>query len=765
MKINFAPKRIKLSVIGLLILSAVIPSFASGEQDIVVIQIFGNRRIEAGVIASRIGSKVGEPLSAEMVRQDIKSIYKLGFFEDVSAEVERTPDGLILIYRVSEKPVVVDIRIRGAKKIDVDDIEEVMDLREGRIIELAKVNKSLDAIKKLYSTQGYVGTEVDVEIEPKGEGTVSVIFDIKEGKKAFIKKVRFVGNSAIKSKKLKKGLYSKPRWFLSYFTERGLYNHEEIERDSDRIRIKYLDRGYIDVKVSKPEIEYDKDIDGFVVTFRIEENNRYSVERIDFSGDIMGFKDDLEGLLSLESDEHFSSAKLSADLTALTVYYGNRGYAFANVDPRFQKDQSSSTVSVTFYIEKGPEVTIRKIDIVGNTRTRDKVIRRMIPIGEQELFHSSKVQAIQRRVFRLGFFEDNIEIETERVEGTENELDIRVRVAEKSTGFFSIAGGFSSVETFIFAGQIQESNFLGYGKRLSLSAQIGGVTRVFLLNYQDPNFMDTDWTLETTFFNTDREFRDFERSAFGGSLLIGRRIWRSLIGRVSYRFERVDIGEVTGDARLIIKESSRSISSAGLGFVWDTRNNVLDPSKGIIARGLVEFAGSVFGGDTDFVRYTFLTRYFIPLPLGTVFTVSGRYGLIDLRNAGDDLVISERFFLGGPDSLRGFEFRRVGPRVPTDDGGFVIIGGTQEILFQVDFIFPLVPKFGLKGVLFFDAGNVFSDNEDFSLDPSDLRRDFGFGIKWVSPFGPLRLEVGFPIGKRLLNEDKYEVQFTVGNLF
>ncbi len=735
------------------------------QENIIRIDIEGNRRIETDLIRINISAKVGEPLSQETVSNDIKKIYKLGFFDDVLAEVEKTPEGVILIYNVKEKPVVVDLRIKGNKKIKTDEILKVIEVKEGRIIELEKAKMSAAAIKKLYLDKGYVAAEVNYDIEPKTEGTVGVTFDIKEGKKAFIKEVIIVGNKAIKTKKIKGAMQTKPKWFLTFITERGIYRQEELDRDSERIRALYLDNGYIDVKVSKPEVEYSEKKEGFVVTYRVEEGNQYQVKDIKVEGDLVASEDELMKLLTLQIGKPFSRAAIAEDISRLTTFYGDKGYAFANVDPDFKIDRENLTVDISFKIEKGKEIYIRNIDIAGNIRTRDKVIRREIPIQEQQLFSSSRIQAIKPRIFRLGYFEENIEVSTDRVPDTEDRLDINVKLKEKPTGFFSIAGGFSSVETFIFAGQIQESNFLGYGNSLSLSAQIGGVTRLFLLNYTDPHFLDSDWTLDVLGFQTDRDFQDFSRFSFGGSVTLGRRLFRNLTGRITYRLEHVDVDNVAESAFLLISETPRLISSVGVGFVWDTRNNVLDPTSGNISRAQVEYAGGPFGGNTDFIRYTASTRFFFPFYLNTVFSVAARYGLIDFSNLGNELLVSERFFLGGPNDLRGFKFRRVGPRVPEDDGGFVIIGGVQEVFFTAEYVFPLIPQVGFKGVVFFDMGNAFNDGQNLSVDPRDLKKDYGFGIRWVSPLGPLRFEVGFPIGERLPGENPYELQFTVGTLY
>jgi outer membrane protein insertion porin family len=740
-------------------------SLGFGEDNVIRIDIKGNRRVETDLIRINISSKVGEPLSAESVRRDIKNLYKLGFFEDVSAEVERTPEGLVLIYNVKEKPVVVDVRIRGNKKIKNKDLLKVIEVKEGRIIELEKVKMSAAAIKRLYLDKGFVAADVNFDIEPKGEDTVGVTFEITEGKKAYIKDVRFVGNKALSVKKIKSVLAVKPKWFLTFITSRGLYKQEELERDSERIRNLYLDNGYIDVKVSKPEVEYNEKKKGFIVTYRIEEGNQYNVGNIKLGGDLIKPEEELMKLFMLKSGKPFNRSALAGDIARLTTFYGDKGYAFANVAPDFKIDKENLKVEINFNIEKGKEVYIRDIDITGNIRTRDKIIRREIPIQEQQLFSASKIQQIKPRIFRLGYFEDNIEVTTDRVPGTDNQLDVNVKLKEKPTGFFSIAGGFSTVETFIFAGQIQESNLFGYGKGLSLSAQIGGVTRLFIANYQDPHFLDTNFTLEVLGFYTQRKFLDFNRNSWGGTVSFGRRIISDLSGRITYRFEHVDVSNVSGDATLLITEAPLNISSVGLGFTWDSRNNFLDASSGNISRTSIEFAGSPFGGNTDFIKYTASTKFFFPLPLKTVFSVGAEYGVISFRNTGNNLIVSERFFLGGPDDLRGFGFLRVSPLVPTDNGNFVLIGGTQEVIGTADLVFPLFPEVGLKGVVFFDIGNVFNDNQKFTLNPNDLLKDVGAGIRWISPLGPLRIEVGFPIGHRLPETKPYAIQFTIGTLF
>jgi len=728
------------------------------------VKIIGNKRVEKELIEVNIDTKPGNKYSLEKIQKDIETIYKLGYFENVSAEYEKTDKGIILYYVVDEKPVVVDLRVSGNDKIKDKDIQAAIKVREGKIINMEDVVSSQEAIENLYAQKGYVGTKVNYEIEPLDVGTVGLKYEIKEGNKAYIKEVEIKGNQHISDDYLKDKIYTKPKSIFSFITQKGLYNIEEIKRDSERIRAHYLDKGYLDVNVSDPEITYDKDKKGYRVVFNVEEGKQYTVGTINLTGELIADEKKLLSVMKLKPDDIFSSIQLSNDISRLTTFYGDEGYAFANVNPDIQVDRDNLRVDISLDLEKQNKVYIRNIDITGNIHTRDKVIRREMSLQEQKPYSSSKINDIKKEVTRLGFFEKNVEVNTQRVPNTEDKLDVDVKVEEKPTGFFSIAGGFSSVEKILLAGQIQESNLFGYGKRLSLNAQIGGVTKIFSLDYQDLHFFDTDYTFDTTLFLNDRDYRDFTRKAYGLNIGFGKYIYKNLRARLAYRWENQDIQNVDRDARLIISEGKRKISSFTFGLIWDSRNNYLDPSSGNLSKMFIEYGGP-FGGDTDFVKYTASTVQWIPVWWDTFFQVSGNYGIIDLQDTGNDLVVGERFFMGGPNSLRGFKYRRVGPRVPTEDGDYVIIGGVQQLLISADYVFPIISDAGLDGVIFFDVGNAFNDGESVTLNPSDLKRDVGFGFRWLSPLGPLRLELGFPVGNRLPGENPYEIQFTVGSLF
>lgn len=735
----------------------------SFEGRVAEVVISGNRRTETSLIGLNIETKQGDDYSSQTAKDDLKRIYELDFFQQVLVDVKQIEGGVRVEFIVEENPVLADLKLSGNDKLKEDDIKEAMAFREGRIVSLRKITEGREIILALASEKGMVGTEVEYEIEPRGDGVVDVVYRIDEGEKKYIKEVELTGNTKIETKKIKKNLYSKPKYLLSFITKRGLFKIEEIKRDSDRIKAVYIDKGYLDIRVSEPGIRYDEEKDGYVVSFSVEEGDQYKVSKITFSGELTEDQDKIRPELGLLPDSVFSSFTLQADIGKITDFYGDKGYAFANVTPDVRLDKKDNLVSIDYSIEKGKEVYIRNIDILDNSRTRDHVIRRELSLQEQSLYSVSKVRAVRYEVNRLGYFEDNTEVVTHRVEGTEDLLDVDIKVEERPTGFFSLGGGVSSVENFLFAGQIQESNLFGYGKTLSLDAQIGGVTKVLSLNYRDPYVFGTNWLLDVSMYAHDRDYRDFERAAQGISVGVGRRIKRYFQVRVFQEFSRQNVHNVRGDAQLVISDRKRTIVSTGVGLSWDKRNNYLDPTKGILLSTAVEWAG-LFAGNTDFIKYNATAKSWIPFWKGTYFATKANYGLLHLIDAGDDLVVEERFFLGGPNTLRGFRYRRVGPRRPTETGGYVIIGGVQQILASLDFVVPLSKTVGLKAVAFFDIGNSF-DNDEFSLNPSNLKKDAGFGLRWISPLGPMKLDIGFPIGERLPDEEKYEVQFTVGNLF
>lgn len=735
----------------------------SFEGKVAEVVISGNRRTETSLIDLNIETKQGDEYSPRVVKEDLKRIYKLDFFQQVLLDVKPIEGGLRVEFIVEENPILADLKLSGNGKLKEDDIKEAVAFREGRIVSLRKITEGREIILALASEKGLVGTEVEYEIEPRGDGVIDVVYRIDEGDRKYIKEVELVGNNKIETKKIRKNMYSKPKYFLSFITKRGLFKIEEINRDSDRIKAVYIDNGYLDIRVSEPGIRYDEEKDGYVVSFSIEEGVQYKVSRITFSGDLAGDQDEIRPKLKLLPDSVFSSFVLQADIGRITDFYGDKGYAFANVTPDVRLDKQENLVSVDYSIEKGEEVYIRSINILDNTRTRDHVIRRELSLQEQSLYSVSKLKAARYEATRLGYFEDNVEVLTHRVEGTEDLLDVDIKVEERPTGFFSFGGGVSSVENFLFAGQIQESNLFGYGKTLSLDAQIGGVTKVLSLNYRDPYFFGTNWLLDVSMYAHDRDYRDFERASRGISLGVGRRIKRYFQVRVFQEFSKQDVHNVRGDAQLVLSETERTVVSTGVGMSWDKRNNYLDPTKGVLLSTSVEYAG-LFAGNTEFIKYNATAKSWIPFWKDTYFAAKAYYGLLHLIDAGDDLVVEERFFLGGPNTLRGFRYRRVGPRRPTETGGYVIIGGVQQVLASLDFVVPLSKTVGLKAVAFFDIGNAFDENE-FSLNPSNLRKDAGFGLRWISPLGPMKLDIGFPIGDRLPDEQKYEVQFTVGNLF
>jgi len=406
------------------------------DPEISAITVSGNKRVETELIELNIKTKAGDKYVLDNLRNDLKQIYALGYFENVYLETEKDNEKIHVFFVVDEKPVIVDLRLSGNDKVKDKVIDEVLTIKEGEIIDLKKVDQSLNDIRDLYSQRGFVGTKIDYEIEPEGDGTVTLTYNISEGKTAYIKKVNFIGNENINAKEFKSRIYSRPKGKLSFITKKGLYNIDEIERDKERIRAIYLDNGYLDAKISNPEIQYLEDKKGYEITFKIEEGPQYSIESVSFEGDFVEQPEILEKILLLKPGDTFSSSKLSGDIERLTTFFGDQGFAFANVAPFFSVNKEELLVQINYKIERGNEVYVRYIDITGNTHTRDQVIRREILQQEQSLFNASKIDSIRPKVTRLGFFENNVQVNQDRVEGTEDLLDVLVNVTEKTNRVF-----------------------------------------------------------------------------------------------------------------------------------------------------------------------------------------------------------------------------------------------------------------------------------------------------------------------------------------
>ncbi len=726
------------------------------KQKIVKLEITGNKRVDTEAILAVMKSKEGEILDPKIIREDIKTIFKMDYFKDIKVDVKEVPLGVIVKFIVDEKPVVRIIRIVGNKAIKEENIKEAMALKANTILNVDLIKKSIDQIKSLYQKEGYFDAQVEYEIYTLTPKKVEVVFDIKEGAKAFIKKIAFQGNKSFKDKKLKKSMKNKERWLFSFITGSGKLKREDLKNDLNRIVAFYYNHGYIRAKVGEPKIERKgREI---YITIPIEEGEQYHVNKVEVKGDLIEPAPKLLKHLKLKKKEVYSRQGLQEDIMKLTEICANKGFAYAEVTPQVKTDDVMHLADIVYNIKRGIKVHIGRIEIEGNIKTRDKVIRREFWVSEGETFDKGLLEESLGNLRRLGYFED-VKVETEQGPSAD-EINLKVKVKEQPTGAFSIGGGYSSIENFIVMADISQRNFLGRGQQLTLRGYIGGITQRYTFDFTEPYLFDTRLSTGFQGYKWDIEYMDFTKISSGGEIRLSHPVGHYSRISSTYRFEWAKTADFLETASRFITELADGISTSSLrlGFRRDTRNRYFYPTKGTILSSNIEFAGGPFQGDSAFTRYEASASIFIPLFWGTVGFVKSTIGYINRRGKGL-LPLFERYYLGGPATLRGFDFAAVGPRDPETGE---LIGGNKMLLFNLEFRFPIVEKIRLTGMVFLDAGNAFDDDEGFSL--SGLRKSIGLGIRWFSPMGPVRIEWGYILERRP-GEPSGNWEFGMGTFF
>lgn len=764
------------SVLSVLVLLAV-PALAQEGARIDRVDIKGEQRVEEEAIRVQLRSQPGTRLNEATVDSDVRALYRMGFFDTIDADFAEENGLGVLTYTVRERPLISQVRIDGNDKLDREELDAAFKIRPNTILDPGKVRSGIDEAKKLYEKKGYLDAKITYKTEPAPDDEVVLQYDIEEGKIVRITKLNLEGAQAFSPSQLKGVMQTQEEWFLSFVTGRGNLDNEVLKADTERLTAFYYDNGYIDVKIADPVVERKEE--GLEVTIKIDEGEQYKVGAVAITGDTLPDQERALAALALESGEVFRTSKLREDINTLTEVYGDEGYAFVNITPDTRVNPEAKTVDVDYKASKGPQVYIDKIEITGNSKTRDKVIRREIVLGEQELFSGSRLRRSQERLKRLGFFED-VNITTRRAE-SEDRLDLLVDVKEASTGSFSAGAGISSGESFLFNVRLTEINLFGRGQRLTLNADFGSIRRNFSLDFTEPYVMDTLVTGRVSAFNWRLIFSDFTRGGTGGSVGLLYPLaalgWGSFLGvsledwrgGLEYRLEEASISDVAADAPSVIRaEQGSSLTSAIVPRLFrDTRNHPFDPTSGTLMDFAFEIAG--LGGQSKFIKPEGRVRWYYPFyrhpAWGTlVFSLGGTLGLGYGYGGRRELPLFERYFPGGINSVRGFRILSLGPQnVVQNPYGRIVsrdpIGGSEQLIFNTEVIFPIAESLGLKGVAFFDAGNAFTVSQ--GIDFPEMRLAVGAGLRWLSPVGPLRIELGFPINPQV-GDDTQTVMFSFG---
>jgi outer membrane protein insertion porin family len=747
------------------------------EGEVVDIRIEGNRRVESEAIRRALRTRAGEVFDEARTAEDLRAVWALGYFSDVQLLTQRLPTGgVVYVVRVQERPSIRSVKLSGNEELSQDDLKESIEVKALTILDMDVVRRTQKKIQEKYVDKGYFLSEVNHKIVPVEGGQVDVVFNIDENSKVMVKDIVFLGAEQVPASRLKDVMLTKEGGYLSFITGEGTYREEVFQRDLAVIQATYYDEGFINVRVDKPTVSLSADKRYIYITIRLTEGERYDIGKIDFAGDLVLSKEELARMMRSGSGRHFSRSELGQDIQSITDVYYDRGYAYANISPVTAVNADTKTVDLTFEVQKGPQVTIERIDVIGNTKTRDKVIRRELRVYEGELYSGTGVRRSKERVTALGFFE-TVEV-TQRPGSREDTIVIQVEVKEKATGTFQVGLGFSNVENFIFTAQVSQNNFLGWGQSVSASAQISGLRSLVQLSFFDPYFLDTNFLLSADFFRVEADYFDFVRQSTGGNLSLGYQVIEDLLVNVGYSQEHVNVSasQDFGGVLLANRFLSGVTSSVRLSLTYDKRNNRLFPSQGFIHYGSVEYAPSWLGGSFLFTRYTAYSRLYFPLPLGAVFKTNATVGYIQQLDPNRPLPISELYYLGGINSLRGYTLRSLSPSLLAPTSGSpdapierLNVGGNKQFILNVEVEFPVFEKAGIRGVVFYDAGNAFASNELFFQDlqdkvPLGLFHSVGFGFRWFSPVGPLRFEWGIPLTKRP-DDEPILFEFTIGNFF
>lgn len=725
-------------------------------QRIAKILIRGNERIEKAAIKLVIQSSPGDIYNPNKLRDDMKAIYKMGYFDDVQVEAYDSPEGKVVTFVVHEKPTIVSVSIHGAKHVDEDDIRSAISTKKFTILREKLIKEDEQKIKELYREKGFFKAEVTSHIKEVGKNRVAVSFDIKENKKLYVHKITFTGNKHFSDSKLRKLMQTSERnIFLAWFTHSGVLKKDLLDVDLDRLAVFYHDHGFIHAKIGTPRISYDKK--GIVINIPVIEGPRYRIGKVTIEGDLIDKPENLLMLTRLPTKTYLNREELQKDIERLTDFYQDHGYANVEVNPHILENKKEPIADVVYDISKGPRVYIQRINISGNTKTRDKVIRRELAISEGDMYRTSLLKRSSYNLKRLDYF-DKVELETSKGT-TDNLMQLNVKVKEKPTGALSFGAGYSSEESIFAVAQIYQRNFLGKGQKLAVQAQLGKETQRYSVSFTEPWLMDTHLSLGLDAFNLEYDYDDYTKDSVGGNLRLSYPFGDWSRFYFTYSYEDAEITDVSSNAALIIKdqEGRHTKSSITLAAERDTRDHPFLATQGSDNRISVEYAGEELGGDSDFVKIIANSGWYIPLFWKTVGFVHLKGGYIS--GSRDDIPLYERFYLGGINSIRGFEYGDVGPKDPeTGDS----IGGNKFGQVNLEFLFPLLEKMGVRGVIFFDAGNAFDNDEDFDI--SKFRTSAGGGIRWHSPMGPLRLEWGYNLDKRD-DEDQSKWEFSMGLFF
>ncbi len=744
-------------------LAAAAPALAQDAVRVRQIVVQGTQRIETETVKSYMALSEGDPYDAERVDRSLKTLYNTGLFADVAIRRE----GDVIVVRVVENPIINRIAFEGNKRIKEEELTQETQLRSRVVYTRTKVQTDVKRILDLYRRNGRFGATVEPKIIQLEQNRVDLVFEINEGEPTFVKRINFVGNHKYTDSRLREVLMTKEERWYRFFSSDDTYDPDRVTYDRELLRRYYLKNGYADFRVASAVAELTPDRQGFFITFTVDEGERYKFGPSTINANLKDLKpEELEPLLVSQAGDWYNADQVEDIVQRLTDALGTRGYAFVDVKPQVNRDRENKTISITYDIQEGPRVYVERIDITGNVRTLDSVIRREFKLVEGDAFNTAKLRRSRQRIKDLNFFE-KAEVTNVPSETAPDRTVIKVDVQEKSTGELSFGVGWSTIAGPLIEASMRERNLLGRGQDVSAKASIGTKQNQAVFSFTEPYFLDRQLAAGFDLFSTTRKLQNessYDSNSLGASLRAGYSIHENLRQDIKYTLKRDQVENVDSSASAFVKEQegTATLSSIQQTLLWDYRDSRIEPTEGYYIRLNNELAG--LGGTQRFLRNNIGAGQYFPLDEQVVLSLSGNAGLIS--GIGDEKIrITERYFLGG-DTLRGFASAGVSPR---DHATGDALGGLWQYSGSAQLKFPLgLPdELGFGGQIFSDFGSI-GETEKYPngrIDQSSsIRVSVGAGVTWKSPMGPVAVDLGFPIKKESFDEREL-FRFNFGTRF
>ena len=761
--------KIKTLVLSIMGLSLAPLAWAAEPFVIKDIRVEGLQRTEPGTVFNYLPVKVGDTFSDDKAESAIKALFATGFFADVRIETENN----VVIVAIAERPVIAELNINGSKEFDSKQLKKALKdngLAESRVFDKSVLEQAEQELKRQYYSKGKYSVQINTKVTKLERNRVAVTMDIDEGVAARIKQIKIVGTKAFKEGDLLDEFALTVSGWLTLLTRDDQYSKQKLQGDLERLRSYYLNRGYFEFNIDSTQVSISPDKRDVYITVNVSEGEKYTVSDVRFAGDLTVPEATLKPLVQIKPGETFTRDKVNDTVSAITDLLGNSGYAFANVNAVPEVDKDKHQVAFTFFVDPGRRVYVRRINVAGNTRTRDEVIRREMRQMESGWYDNQKIKRSKERLDLLGYFTD-VNVETPAVTDTPDQVDVNVSVTEKPTGSVQLGAGFSQDNGFALSASISQTNFFGSGKAVSAGFNTDKVNEFYNLSFTDPYFTVDGTSLgydvyRKTYDPSQKDRGQYKTKTDGIMVRAGVPITEFDRINFSAGVERTKIGLFSDSPKRyvdFVNEYSSSNFSLLASASWarDTRDSALWPTKGSVSKAAAEFA--LPGGDVQYYRFSVGNQWYYPLSKNLTLMLNGELGMVNSWSS-KKLPFYENFYLGGISSVRGFESGTIGAQDENNNA----YGGTRRAVFNAEVLFPfpgLRDDKTLRLSTFFDVGTVFGGQFNSGLTWRDnLRYSAGLGLSWVSPLGPMRFSFSQPLHKKS-NDHLERFQFTLGTSF